>query len=52
MVEESAYCLRCKKKVKAEGKIKTLKTKNGERKQFKGICPKCDGNVSKFVASN
>ena len=52
MVKDTAYCLKCRKKVKAEGKVTTLKTKHGERKQFKGVCPDCGTKVNKFVASD
>jgi len=50
MVEEKAYCLKCKKKVNSEGKVVTLKTKHGKRGQFKGKCPKCGTKVCKFVS--
>ena len=38
-------------KVKADGKVVTLKTKHGARTQFKGVCPKCDTKVCKFMKS-
>lgn len=46
MVKEEMYCVKCKKKVKAEGKPVTLK--NG-RKALSGKCPKCGTKVFKMV---
>jgi len=43
-----AYCLKCKKKVDAEGE--EVKMKNG-RPAFKGICPNCKTKVFKFLPS-
>ena len=52
MVKETAYCLVCKKKVKAEGKVSNVKTPHGTRKQFRGKCPNCGTTVCKYMKSD
>lgn len=46
MTKEQMYCVKCKKKVKVEGKRVTLK--NG-RKALTGKCPTCGTKVFKMV---
>ena len=45
-----AYCVKCKKKVLMKmPKKHVYDTKNGKRYAFKGKCPRCSTNVTRFA---
>ena len=47
MTNETAYCVKCAKKVKPQ-KATRIKLKNG-RHALEGTCPRCGTKVFKFV---
>lgn len=47
---EVAYCVKCKKKQEMEdAKEVTMKSKRGERRAMRGICPVCGTKMFKIL---